>query len=137
MICGLGVDLVDIDRMEKIVEKWGQSFLRRVYTREEIRYCKDRAHSAGHFAARFAAKEAFLKSLGLGMFSGVGFQDVEVMVLDSGKPELCLHGSARIVFESRGISSHHLSLSHSNRTAAAVVVLEKDDDQSLSGNRPK
>ncbi len=137
MICGLGVDLVDIDRMEKIIEKWGQSFLRRIYTSGELRYCNDRARSAGHFAARFAAKEAFLKSLGLGMFSGVGFQDVEVMVLDSGKPELSLHGNARIVFESRGISSHYLSLSHSNRTAAAVVVLEKDAAQSRSGNRQK
>jgi holo-[acyl-carrier protein] synthase len=126
MICGLGVDLVDIDRMEKIIERWGPSFLRRIFTSGEIRYCSGRAHSAGHFAARFAAKEAFLKSLGMGMFEGVGFQDVEVIVLDSGKPELRLHDRAQTIFTSRGLSSHHLSLSHSSRTATAVVVLEKD-----------
>jgi holo-[acyl-carrier protein] synthase len=126
MIGGLGVDLVDIDRLAKIIDKWGHFFLRRVFTSGEIQYCRSRAHSAGHFAARFAAKEAFLKSLGLGMFAGVRLQDVEVIVLDSGKPELRLHGSARAVFDSRGMTQHHLSLSHSNRTAAAVVILEKD-----------
>jgi len=126
MIGGLGVDLVDIDRLEKIVEKWGYRFLRRIFTNEEIQYCRSRSRSAGHFAARFAAKEAYLKSLGLGLFAGVGLQDVEVIVLDTGKPELRLHGPAREMFERRGMSRHHLSLSHSNRTAAAVVILEKE-----------
>lgn len=129
MICGLGIDLVDIDRMEKIIERWGPAFLRRIFTSGEIRYCSGRAHSAGHFAARFAAKEAFLKSLGMGLFEGVGFQDIEVTVLGSGKPELLLRGSAQAVFTGRGLSAHHLSLSHSGRTATAIVVLEKASDQ--------
>jgi len=136
MICGLGIDLVDIDRMEKVIGRWDQRFLRRIFTEGEIRYCRRRAHPAGHFAARFAAKEAFLKSVGLGMFGGVGFQDVEVTVLESGKPELRLHGKAQALLETRGVSSHLLSLSHSIRTAAAVVILEKGRAHNRSGNSP-
>ncbi len=135
----LGLSKAEMEALErkKVIGRWDQRFLRRIFTSGEIRYCRGRAQSAGHFAARFAAKEAFLKSLGLGMFAGVGFQDVEVTVLESGKPELRLHGKARAVLESRGVSSHLLSLSHSNRTAAAVVVLEKDRDHNRSGNSPE
>lgn len=128
MICGLGIDLVDIDRMEKIIERWGDPFLNRIFTSGEIGYCSGRARSAGHYAARFAAKEAFLKSLGMGLFEGIGFQEVEVILLDSGKPELRLHGKAQSIAAGRGLSLLWLSLSHSGRTATAVVLLEKPDD---------
>jgi len=128
MIYGIGIDLVDIDRMERIMERWGKTFLNRICTDGEIGYCSRRTGSAGHYAARFAAKEAFLKSLGMGLFEGVGFKDVEVIVMDSGKPELRLHGKAATIVRERGLSKPRLSLSHTIRTAAAIVILEKADD---------
>ncbi len=124
MVCGVGIDLVDIGRIERVIEKWREAFLSRVYTAGEIEYCTGHAHSAQHFAARFAAKEAFLKSLGMGLFEGVGLKDVEVVVLESGRPELRLHGRAHEIATGRGVASYHLSLSHSNRLATALVILE-------------
>lgn len=124
MVCGVGIDLVDINRIERVTEKWGEAFLNRVYRAGEIEYCTGHAHPARHFAARFAAKEAFLKSLGIGLFEGVKLKDVEVVVLESGRPELSLHGRALEMATGRGIASFHLSLSHSNRLATALVILE-------------
>lgn len=125
MIYALGTDLVEVARIERIMERWRERFIRRVYSEEEMRYCSAKAYPAQHFAARFAAKEAFLKGVGLGMAGGIGFRNVEVMTGAKGKPELRFHGRAREMVDRAGVTESHISLSHTDRYAVAVVVLEK------------
>lgn len=125
MIYALGTDLVEVARIERIMGRWRERFIRKVYSEEEMRYCSAKAFPAQHFAARFAAKEAFLKGVGLGMAGGVGFRDVEVATGAKGKPELRFHGRAREMVDRAGITESHISLSHTDRYAVAVVVLEK------------
>lgn len=125
MIYAVGTDLVEVARIERIMERWRERFVRRVYSAEEIRYCRAKGSPAQHFAARFAAKEAFLKGVGVGMAGGVGFRDVEVTTGAKGKPELRFHGRAREMVDRAGITGSHISMSHTDRYAVAFVVLEK------------
>ena len=125
MIYAVGTDLVEISRIERIIEKWRERFTGRVYSESEIRYCSEMAAPARHFAARFAAKEAFLKCVGRGMFDGVGFRDVEVINRPEGKPELRFYGKAREMVDGAGITGSHISISHTDRYAMAFVILEK------------
>jgi len=124
MIFGTGMDLVDIDRLKKIIEKWEMRFLERVYTPEEIGYCQKRAFPAIHYAARFAAKESLLKALGMGLGMGIKLKDIEVRNDSQGRPMLNLYGNARAILHDRGISTVHVSLSHSRLQAGAIVILE-------------
>ena len=124
MIYAVGTDLGEISRIERIIEKWSERFIGRVYSEAEIRYCSERAFPARHFAARFAAKEAFLKCAGRGMFDGIGFRDVEVINRPEGKPELRFYGKARNMVDGAGITGSHISISHTDRYAMAFVVLE-------------
>jgi len=128
MIHGTGIDLVDIDRLEKILRKWDTRFLNMVYSPEEICYCTKKAYPVIHYAARFAAKESFLKSLGMGLGMGIKLKDIEVRNDVHGRPVLNLHGRAREILEERGIASVHVSLSHSRIQAGAVVILEGAKD---------
>ncbi|MFA5321664.1 MAG: holo-ACP synthase [Smithella sp.] len=125
MICGVGTDLVENSRLEKIIEKWGEKFLTRIFSIGEIEYCGRHANSSTHYGARFAAKESFLKALGIGLGVGVKLSDVEVINDEKGKPDLALHGEAKIQLEKRKITKVHLSLTHTRNYAAAIVVLEK------------
>jgi holo-[acyl-carrier protein] synthase len=120
----VGIDLVEIGRIEESVKRWGEKFLNRIYLPTEIDYCSRHPFPPQHYAARFAAKEAFLKSLGIGIFRGVSFREVEVCVGETGRPELSLHGGARDLMRKKKITSVHLSLSHSVRYATAIVILE-------------
>jgi len=124
MIYAVGTDLVAVSRIEKIIEKWHEKFVRKIYSEGEIRYCSSRGYPAQHFAARFAAKEAFLKGVGLGMAGGVGFRDVEVTTGAGGEPELDFHGRAREMVDRAGITKSHITLSHTDRYAVAFIVLE-------------
>jgi len=124
MIYALGTDLVEVARIERIMGRWRERFIRKVYSEEEMRYCSAKACPAQHFAARFAAKEAFLKGVGVGMAGGVGFRDVEVATGAKGKPELRFHGRAREMVDRAGVTESHISLSHTDRYAVAVIVLE-------------
>lgn len=124
MIHGTGIDLVDIDRLEKILQKWDMRFLNMVYSPDEIRYCSKKANPVIHYAARFAAKESFLKSLGMGLGMGIKLKDIEVRNDAEGRPVLNLYGKAREILEERGVESVHVSLSHSRMQAGAVVILE-------------
>jgi holo-[acyl-carrier protein] synthase len=125
MMYGVGTDLVEVARIEKILKKWRERFTLKVFSDGEIRYCSAKVCPARHFAARFAAKEAFLKGLGMGMGRGVGFRDVEVINSAEGKPALKLQERARDMVEKAGIRESHLSISHTERYAMAVVALEK------------
>lgn len=124
MISGTGIDLVDVGRIERLLGKWGDKFTGRFFSGQEIEYCSRRAVPAIHFAARFAAKEAFLKSIGFGLGMGVRLADIEVVNDDKGKPRLSLHGGAQRRLVIMGVRAVHLSLTHTSGHAVATVILE-------------
>jgi len=125
MIYGIGIDLVENDRIGKIIRKWGPKFLCRVFTGAEIEYCGRHAQASLHYGARFAVKESFLKAIGTGLGAGVKLADIEVVNDQSGKPKLRLSGGARAFADRAGISKIHLSITHTKNYASAAVVLEK------------
>jgi len=125
MIDAVGIDLVDIARIEKIRSKWKMKFLKRVYSDGEIAYCEGRAAPAQHYAARFAVKEAFLKCLGIGIGGGVWLRDIEVVHDVGGKPALKINGTAGDCARSKELNRTHVSISHTDRSATAVVITER------------
>jgi len=125
MISGIGVDLVEIDRLHKILDRWGEKFVKKVFADEEIRYCRQHVLPAMHFAARFAAKEACLKALGIGLGMGLGLKDIWVSRSDKGAPSLVFADKARMLIENKEIKGAHLSLTHTRHHAMAMVILEK------------
>jgi holo-[acyl-carrier protein] synthase len=124
MIFGNGIDIVDISRFDRFVEENNLSLFQRLFTAREIEYCTARKRSAQHFALRFAAKEAFVKALGIGLREGLSWQDMEVVNDHYGKPELKLSGEAEHLFMSKGLKRCFLSLSHDGNCAVASVLLE-------------
>lgn len=124
MVIGLGTDLIEIERIERSVARFGERFLERVFTPGEIAYCHAKKGSAESFAARFAAKEAGAKALGTGISRGVGWKDFEVRRLPGQRPELHLSGRALEIAEALGIRRLSLSLTHSRAMSMAVVVAE-------------
>src|ERR1035437_10145145 len=103
MIQGIGIDLVENERIEKIITKWGEKFLQRVFSEEEINYCGRHIQASIHYGARFAAKEAFLKALGIGLGMGVKLREIEVVHDDQGKPDLLLRDGAHAQIKEREI----------------------------------
>ena len=127
MIVGLGIDLVDIERVARLMERWGERAAARLFTDGEAAYARDRAEPARHFASRFAAKEAAFKALaGDDGARAIGWRDIEVVVEDDGRPTLRLHGAARRRAERLGVRRTLLSLTHADGVAGAVVVLDGD-----------
>lgn len=123
MILGLGVDLVDVQRMDKILKVWGQKFTSRIFTQNEIKYCSRKVNAAECFAARFAAKEALAKALGHGFCEHFKWKDVDVVKEDSGKPTFSIRGiTARLVENKRVF----LSISHTKSQAMAFVTIERE-----------
>ncbi|HEX6070069.1 MAG TPA: holo-ACP synthase [Longimicrobiaceae bacterium] len=124
MILGIGIDLVEIARLEQVLVRHGGRAHRRLFTPEEIEYCNGAGRPGQSFAARFAAKEAFFKAVGTGWGQGINWTDVEVASAASGAPSLRLHGGARRRMEELGARRTHLTLTHSGSTAAAFLILE-------------
>lgn len=124
MIYGIGVDIVQIPRIEKLIEQQGDRFLNNVFTEAEIGFCREKARPASRFALRFAAKEAFVKALGTGFRNGLGFRQIEVTKDLNGRPILGFHGKSKEICKERGIRKSHLSLSDDGLYAMAVVLLE-------------
>jgi len=122
MIVGLGLDVVELDRIERVLSRFGDRFLRRILTEQEK--ARVPKFPTAFIAARFAAKEAASKALGTGFRQGVGFHTLEVRKLPSGKPEMVFLGPARALCEKMGVTSTHLSMTHGRDVASAVVVLE-------------
>lgn len=122
MIVGLGTDIVEIVRIGRMVERHGEFFLNRVYTEEEIRYCQRRKHSYEHFAGRWAAKEAVMKTLGTGFTRGVGWQDIEVCSKKSGQPTIVIRGGARDHAERLRIDEILITISHCRAYATATAI---------------
>ena|SRR5688572_6974831 len=124
MITGIGIDVVQNDRIRGSLERFGDRFLNRIYTEREIEYCRKTGQPEIHYAARFAAKEAAFKALGTGWAAGVKWKDVEVVRLQSGKPELHLYGDALAHATSAGAKRFYVSLTHDQLVSCAVVILE-------------
>lgn len=124
MIVGTGVDLCEVHRLREAAERYGDRFLKRIYTPAEIAYCERKANRYERFAARFAAKEAGMKAIGTGWRGGVRWVDFEVINLPSGRPTLRLDGVAKTVAEKLGVTGIHLSLTHTAGMSLAHVILE-------------
>lgn len=124
MITGIGVDLVEIDRIRGLLERYGDRIRGRLFTERELDECTGRADRNDCLAARFAAKEAAFKALGTGKAAGFRWHDVEVIRPAGGAPELSFHGLAGERARELGVSRAHVSLSHDGGLACAVVVLE-------------
>jgi holo-[acyl-carrier protein] synthase len=121
----VGLDAVEIERVAEAIERHGERFLVRVYTDEERRIAESSRGAASQFyAGRFAAKEAVLKALGTGYAQGLGFHEVEILRDANGAPRLVLHGVAQERARELGISTIHVSITHTRRDAHAVAVAE-------------
>ena len=124
MIVGTGIDLAEVPRIAAAIERFGDRFLRRIFTDAEIRYCDSKANRAERYAARFAAKEAGLKAIGTGWRRGVSWTDVEVGREPGGRPTIVFHGKAADFAAKLGVRNASLSLTHTKDTAMAQVILE-------------
>ena len=119
----IGIDIIEIARIEKAVTQWGDRFLYRVYTDAEIRQCRQKTSS---LAARFASKEAVMKLLGTGKTS-IGWRDIETLSKATGRPLVYLHGKAQARAGSLGLSKLAISLSHSREYAVACIIGDRQD----------
>jgi holo-[acyl-carrier protein] synthase len=124
MIVGTGIDITEVPRIRETIERFGDRFLRRVFTEGEIRYCDSKANRFERYAARFAAKEAGMKALGTGWNFGVRWRDVEVSRKPGGRPTLLFHGKAAEFAARLGATNVALSLTHTPQQAMAQVILE-------------
>ena len=125
MILGVGIDIIEVARIQASYERFGDRFLNRILHAAEIAYCLTHKVPAPFLAARFAAKEAISKAFGTGIGAHLGWQDLEVGRKESGEPFVILHGAGQQLFETRGASRILLSLSHTQAHAAAMAVLEQ------------
>jgi holo-[acyl-carrier protein] synthase len=121
MVKGIGVDILEIDRIQHSIDELGDNFLRRVFTEDEIQYCSSKHNAGQHFAARFAAKEAVSKALATGWRGDFAWKDVEVMNDSLGQPHITLYGRLK---EAVGGASIHVSLSHSRSHVVAMVMID-------------
>src|SRR5919106_1121171 len=121
-ILGIGLDATDIPRVAELLDRYGERFLRRVFTDGEIAYCRRRRNPAPHLAGRFAAKEAAMKALGTGHSRGVLWRDIEV-VRTGGPPRLQLHGGAARHADGMHVSRSLVTITHSETLAFAQVLL--------------
>lgn len=134
-LAGIGVDMVEIARMEKVLAR-RPSFATRVFTADERAYCERMARPAQHYAARFAAREAVLKALGTGFSQGIGFADVSVARNEAGQPQAQLAGRAAEVAAQKGVQEVALSLSYTHDVAVANAVAVTDDVRPKPEARP-
>ena len=124
MIVGTGVDLAEVDRIQRSIERYGEKFIKRIFTPGEIAYVERKANKFERYAARFAAKEAGMKAIGTGWRHGVTWQDFEVANLRTGKPTLLFHGVAARYAERLGVKNVALSITHTAALGMAHVILE-------------
>lgn len=121
-VMGVGVDIVEVGRMDRALARWGERFTKKVFTSTELSYSRRFRRPARHLSARFAAKEAVIKALGKGFREGCRMSDVEVVTEGTGKPGVRLYGATRRLAADAGVRIIFLSLSHSGETAIAQAV---------------
>lgn len=123
-VVGIGTDITEIDRIEQMLEKHGDFFLRRVFTPGEVLYCGTGRKRGERYAARWAVKEAVMKALGTGWVEGVSWTDIEVERDGAGKPILRLSGGAKSYSDSLGITDWQITISHCEKYAVAFAVAQ-------------
>jgi len=123
MIKGVGVDIVEIKRIKKLIER-DNKFVEKIFTQKEIDYCKNKIRKEQHYGARFAAKESFLKALGTGLRTGMSWKDISIKNDKLGKPKVELHGETLEKFKKMKYKQIHLSISHIKEYAIAYVIIE-------------
>ena len=126
MIIGIGTDIFEVERMKTKIEKQ-PSLIEGIFTDNEISYCNQFKNKAQRFAARYAAKEAFLKALGTGWRDGITFKDIDIINDDLGKPEIKLSGMAKQIADKLGVTAIHLSMSHTKDLANAFVIINNNN----------
>lgn len=124
MIIGMGVDIAEVHRIRAAIERYGETFLRRVYTPDERQYCEQFRNKYERYAGRFAAKEAAMKALGTGWRRGVRWVDFEVVREKGGRPTVKLDGAAKKIAEELGVKRIALSITHTEAQALAQVIFE-------------
>jgi holo-[acyl-carrier protein] synthase len=124
MIVGTGIDIAEVPRIRRSIERFGERFLRRIFTTGEIKYCDSKANRVERYAARFAAKEAAMKALGTGWNHGVRWRDCEVVRMPGGRPTMVFHGRAAEFAAKLNVKNVALSISHTAEQAIAQVILE-------------
>ncbi len=124
MIYGIGIDLIEVRRIALALQSTAR-FKTRIFTAEEISYCEQQAYPPRHYAARFAAKEAFFKAIGKGYRDSLAFSEVSVSNDELGQPHLQLSGKCAAFAQENTLSNFYLSLTHTADYAAAVVIIEK------------
>jgi holo-[acyl-carrier-protein] synthase len=120
VVNAIGTDIEEIERVREMVEKWGDKFLCRIFTDQEIGYCNALAEKYGSITARFAAKEAVIKAMGLSKGHGIGWKDIEIVNNKNGKPQVKLHGNARKLVKEEKVL---ISLSHARKYVVAMAVI--------------
>jgi holo-[acyl-carrier protein] synthase len=125
MIVGTGIDVAEVPRVAAAIDRFGQRFIRRIFTEAEILYCDSKANRVERYAARFAAKEAGMKALGTGWNYGVRWRDVEVLRKPGQRPTIVFHGRAGEFAKKLGVVNAALSITHTEEQAIAQVILEK------------
>lgn len=126
MITGTGIDITEIECIKASIEQ-NKRFVSKVFTPYEIDYCESKPFKYQHYAGRFAAKEAMMKALGSGWNYGISWKQIEVLNNSNGKPEIVLHKKAKSLFGELGMKNVHVSISHSDMYAVAVVVVEGEE----------
>jgi holo-[acyl-carrier protein] synthase len=124
MISGLGTDIVQVLRIREMIERYGESFLEKVFADDERREAQRRRDPAQYYAGRWALKEAMSKALGCGIGEKCGWKDVSTCNLESGRPEAVLSGLALETASAMGVTRVHISISHEQEYACATVILE-------------
>jgi holo-[acyl-carrier protein] synthase len=124
MILGVGIDMIEVERVIEKIDK-NNGFKEKVFSENEITFCESKKNKKENYAARFAAKEAFLKATGLGLMLGHQLSDIEVVNDDYGKPSINLKGDIKLKALENNWNKIHLSLSHLQNTACAVVIIEQ------------
>jgi holo-[acyl-carrier protein] synthase len=124
MIEGVGIDMIETERVADKISK-EQGFREMVFSKNEIEYCEKKTNQFEHYAARFAAKEAFLKAAGTGWRNGTAFNEIEIINTENGKPEIVLSGETKKTLEHIDVKKISVSLSHLKSIASAIVIIEK------------
>ena len=126
MIAGIGTDIIEVERVASKIEK-GNGFRELVFSQNEIQYCESKAHKYEHYAARLAVKEALAKALGTGWPEGTNINEAEVLNDEKGKPFLNFVGETAAIISAMNFTAFHVSISHTNSMATAIVIVERND----------
>ncbi|MDZ4815347.1 MAG: holo-ACP synthase [Verrucomicrobiota bacterium] len=122
-IIGIGIDLVETERIKVSIEKFGDRFLTRLFCDAELAYCREMKNLHLHLAARFAAKEAVSKAFGTGIGAELGWRDIEILKKETGAPYITFHGKGLALAQTRGVLETHVSLTHAKNYSVAQVLL--------------